>query len=68
MMTSMRTVRFVWVQRSAKAPAVLCRYSVDGSHVFDWRRDAESVASLRADRCVLTDVEIALPPGAPSGS
>lgn len=67
-MTSMRTVRFVWVQRAPGAPAVLCRYSVDGSQVYDWRRDTETVASLRADRCVLTDVEIALPPGAPSGS
>lgn len=64
----MKSVRFVWVQRAPGAPAVLCRYSADGSQVFDWRREVESVASLKQEGCVLTDVEIALPIGAPSGS
>lgn len=64
----MKSVRFVWVQRAPGAPAVLCRYSVDRNQVYDWRREVESVASLRSDRCMLTDVDIALPIGAPSGS
>lgn len=61
-------MRFVWVQRAPSAPAVLCHYSHDFSVVCDWRREFETVASLKQEGCVLTDVQIALPIGAPSGS